>query len=338
MNRIHTGALRGFVLLALSACIVVGSGAAEEPAISAEGLRCEYLSNPLGIDVVKPRLSWTLNPASNVRGQSAYRVLVASSPVLLQNDQGDLWDSGRVVSEESTWIDYGGKNLSSGQRVYWKVRFWSDDGKASLWSDQATWSMGLLQASDWHSKWIGEGSPAGTAEGTQLPSPWLRKTFTLVQKPSRAVAYVNPFGYYELYINGKKVDNHVLSPAVSDYSKRNLYVTHEVADYLVPGKNVIALWLGRGWYVNGNPGVVHDGPLVRAQLEISMADGSTAQVVTDDTWKLRESPITPLGRGTPSETTVESAMTPSWNSLVGVGSIWTTQGGRQPRYSIRRKL
>ena len=137
--------------------------------------------------------------------------------------------------------------------------------------------MGLLQPSDWHAKWIGERRPDGTAEGTPLPFPWLRKTFTLTRKPARAVAYVNPLGYYELYINGRKVDDHVLSPAVSDYSKRNLYVTHEVADYLVPGKNVVALWLGRGWYVKGHPGVIHDGPLVRAQLDISMPDGGTTR-------------------------------------------------------------
>ena len=116
--------------------------------------------------------------------------------------------------------------------------------------------------------------------------------------PTRAVAYVNALGYYELYLEGRKVDDHVLSPAVSDYSKRNLYVAHEVAEYLVPGKNVIALWLGRGWYVRGHPGVIHDGPLVRAQLDISMGDGRTSRVVTDGTWKLRESPLTPLGRGT----------------------------------------
>ena len=166
---------------------------------------------------------------------------------MLRKDRGDLWDSGRVVSGQTTWVEYGGKPLRSGQRVYWKVRAWSDTGRPSPWSAQATWSMGLLQTSDWHAKWIGERRPDGTAEGTPLSFPWLRKTFTLARKPARAVAYVNPLGYYELYINGRKVDDHVLSPAVSDYSKRNLYVTHEVADYLVPGKNVVALWLGRGW-------------------------------------------------------------------------------------------
>ena len=273
-------------------------GAAEPASVAVEDLRCEYLSNPPGIDVRTPRLSWRLTPAPGVRGQSAYRVLVASTPDILGNDRGDLWDSGRLASAQTTWIEYGGKALASGQQAYWKVRAWSDAGTASPWSAQASWSMGLLHPSDWQAKWIGEARPEGAAEGMPLPFPWLRKAFTLDQKPKRAVVYVNPLGYYELYINGQKVEDHVLSPAVSDYSKRNLYVTHEVADYLVPGKNVIALWLGRGWYVKGHPGVIHDGPLVRAQLDIFTADGGTAQVVTDDTWKLRESPLTPLGRGT----------------------------------------
>lgn len=290
---------RGIGILALSVGAVGLFGANVDTTFSVRGLRCEYLSNPLGIDVQKPRLSWLLNPAENVRDQSAYRVVAASSPAILERDQGDLWDSGRVVSKQSTWIDYGGKQLNSGERVYWKVRVWSDAGQESQWSEQATWSMGLLEASDWRAKWIGEQCPAGTAEGTPLPFPWLRKTFTLTQKPKRAVACVNPLGYYELYINGKKVDDHVLSPAVTDYSKRNLYVAHEVADYLVSGKNVIALWLGRGWYVKGNPGVVHDGPLVRAQLEMTMTNGSSSEVVTDDSWKFRESSLSPLGRGTP---------------------------------------
>jgi alpha-L-rhamnosidase len=296
---------RNFTLLLTVVLIALPSGSArlfgdaqETTGFAVHGLRCEYLSNPLGIDVQKPRLSWMLNPAPNVRGQSAYRVLVASAPEILREDRGDLWDSGRVASGQSTWIEYGGEGLASGQQVYWKVRVWSDTGTASPWSAQAAWSMGLLQPSDWHAKWIGQPRPDGTAEGTPLPFPWLRKTLTLAQKPRRAVAYVNPLGYYELYINGRKVDDHVLSPVVSDYSKRSVYVTHDVTEYLVPGKNVVALWLGRGWYVKEHPGVIHDGPLVRAQLDITLGEGGTTRVVTDETWKLRVSPLTPLGLGT----------------------------------------
>ena len=158
--------------------------------------------------------------------------------------------------------------------------------------------MGVLRDSEWSGRFVGLGRPADVKEGTPLPFPWLRKTFELKEKPRRAMAYINPLGYYELVINGKKVDDHVLSPAVSDYSKRNLYLTHDVTDYLAAGKNCVALWLGRGWYVRGHPGVIHDGPLVRAQLDLLLPDGKTERIATDATWKVRESPLTPLGRGT----------------------------------------
>ena len=294
-----------------------------------------YLTNPLGIDVQKPRLSWTLNPAAGIRGQQAYRLLVATSPAALQKNQGDLWDSGRVASSQNTWVEYAGKALVSGQRAYWKVRIWSDAGTARPWSDQASWSMGLLQASDWHAKWIGQRAPAGAVEGTALPFPQLRKTFDLQQKPARAVAYVNALGYYELYINGRKVDDHVLSPHVSDYSKRTFYVAHEIADYLVPGKNVAALWLGRGWFVRGHPGVIHDGPLVRAQIELSMRDGSSSDLVTDESWKLRESPLTPVGSGRVfgdygGEKFDASLELPGWNTVDLDDSTWQSPAVFEP--------
>jgi alpha-L-rhamnosidase len=332
--------LRALVLLALlglpfTAAPFVAGAAAQKGGPPVQALRCEYLTNPLGIDVLKPRLSWALNGAAGVRGQQAYRLLVASSPAVLQRDQGDLWDSGRVASSQNTWIQYNGKPLVSGQRAYWKVRIWNEAGTALSWSQQASWSMGLLQASDWHSKFIGERAPAGAAEGSPLPFPQLRKTFDLKQKPARAVAYVNALGYYELYINGKKVDDHVLSPHVSDYSKRTFYVAHEIADYLVPGKNVAALWLGRGWYVRGHPGVVHDGPLVRAQIEIAMGDGSRSEIVTDESWRIRESPLTPVGSGRVfgdygGEKYDASLELPGWNTVGLDDSSWQSAAVFEP--------
>jgi hypothetical protein len=280
-------------LLLAAAILAARAAAAESPAV--EGLRCEYLVNPLGIDVDQPRLSWFSVQSARGWRQTAYRILAASTPENLRKDAGDLWDSGKVNSGQSTWVAYAGKPLTYGMRAYWKVRVWDGANRALPWSGQAMWSMGPRPA-DWKARWIGEPRPEGVREGTPLPFPWLRKTVTLASKPERATAYVNPLGYFELYINGKKVSDDVLSPAVSDYSKRNLYVTYDVTDYLTPGKNVVALWLGRGWYVRGHPGVIHDGPLVRAQVDIALPGGAV-QVATDDTWKLRESPLTPLGRG-----------------------------------------
>ena len=130
-----------------------------------------------------------------------------------------------------------------------------------------------------------------------MPFPWLRKTVILKKKPVRRMAYVNPLGYYELYINGKKVGDQVLSPAVSDYSKRNLYVTHDVADYLA-GKNCVALWLGRGWYV----------PAIRGRCTTARWSGLSSKLAAGGTdrpssghrrdLEVRDSPLSPLGRGT----------------------------------------
>jgi hypothetical protein len=276
--------------LALASVVQTGRLASGQTTFSVEGLRCEYLSNPLGIDVETPRLSWDLTPGPRGRQQSAYQMLVASTAALLQQNKGDLLDSGKTSSDRTTFVAYAGQPLTSGMAAWWKVRVWDQAGRATPWSAPAHWSMGVLHDSEWHGRWIGLARPADVPEGSPLPFPWLRKTFTLVKKPGRATAYVNALGYYELYVNGKKVDDYTLAPAVVDYSKRNWYMTHDITSYLVEGRNCIALWLGRGWYVRGHPGVVYDGPLVRAQFDIALPAGEAVNVGTDATWKAKASP------------------------------------------------
>jgi alpha-L-rhamnosidase len=121
-----------------------------------ENLRCEYRVNSVGLDVRQPRLSWTL--ASDQRGQkqTAYQIFVASSAETLAKDDGDLWDSGKVTSDQTMHLAYAGKLLQSRMRVWWKVRVWDKHGQASAWSTPATWTMGLLQLSDWRAKWIAD--------------------------------------------------------------------------------------------------------------------------------------------------------------------------------------
>ena len=122
-------------------------------------LRCEYLDNPLGIDVAKPRLSWVIadSRSETPRGvkQTAYQVLVATTLEVLDKDKGDLWDSGKVSSDQSILVEYGGRQLASRMACHWKVRVWDQDGKVSTWSAGATWTMGLLAPEDWNAKWIG---------------------------------------------------------------------------------------------------------------------------------------------------------------------------------------
>ena len=133
--------------------------------------RCEYLTNPLGIDTLKPRLSWKLQ-ATEERGvkQAAYQVLVASSAALLKNDTGDLWDSGKVASDSSTHIEYTGKPLQSRQQCFWKVRIYNQDGKVSDWSVPASWEMGLLNPEDWKAAWINGGGYKFTPKATSSTS------------------------------------------------------------------------------------------------------------------------------------------------------------------------
>lgn len=149
-------------LLVLAALILTLPGSADTqiPFAAVEQLRCEYLANPLGIDAANPRLSWIIT--SNQRGerQAAYQILVASSPNLLDHDQGDLWDTGKVPSDETTQIAYQGRTLVSREVCYWKVRIWDQDQRAAS-SPAAEWVMGLLEPSDWSAKWISAGSPAG---------------------------------------------------------------------------------------------------------------------------------------------------------------------------------
>ena len=137
---------------------------AESPAMPAY-LRCEYKVDPLGIDVVSPRLFWEMQDDRRGARQTAYQILVASSPEKLAADQGDLWDSGRVKSNQTAQIVYGGKPLSSRMHCHWKVRLWDHEGKPSAWSAPALWSMGLLKHEDFppEAKWIGY-EPSGDAK------------------------------------------------------------------------------------------------------------------------------------------------------------------------------
>ena len=128
-------------------------------------LRCEYLQNPLGIDVVQPRLSWRLEAETRGQKQNAYRILVASSAEKLKQNQGDLWDTGKIQSSLTTQIAYAGKTLSTHMPCFWKVMAWDVGGTPSDWSKPAHWTMGLLNSSDWKAEWIGFDKGAKSASG-----------------------------------------------------------------------------------------------------------------------------------------------------------------------------
>ena len=260
------------VLLALMAGASCPSSISAAAPAAPEQLRCEGLANPLGIDRAQPRFSWAIPPGVRGLAQTARQVLVADSPDALAADRGTLWDSGKVESNQSQWVPYAGTPLAKGSRCWWKVRVWDQTGAPSPWSEPASFSVGPLSAADWSGEWIG----ADWMKNNEGPLPWLRKTVTLEKVPTTATAYVCALGYYELYVNGQKVGDDVLSPAVSDYGKRGLYLTHDITKYLVKGKNCIGLWLGRGWSLGvlKNAGIV--GPMVKAEAEPHVRRGRPA--------------------------------------------------------------
>jgi len=151
-------------------------------------LHCEFTENPMGVDMAKPRMYWWVESETSGQKQTAYQILVASCLDTLDQESGDLWDSGKIESNQTTHVRYQGKSLASSQQVFWKLRVWDKDGLPSDWSTPATWTMGLLEASDWQARWI--------------VAPWvseallLRKEFSAESKVKRALVHVCGLGQY----------------------------------------------------------------------------------------------------------------------------------------------
>ena len=416
--------------------------------LSVGQMRCEHLENPQGIGVVQPRLSWQLQ--SNERGvkQAAYQILVASSAKSLAHDQGDLWDSGKVFSDDCVLIPYAGKNLKSREACFWKIRVWDASGQLSAWSKPASWSVGILNASGWNAQWIGQDGvevsnilsatswiwsddpgaetnyfrrevtipagrkikraifeytgdnecrgwidqfdlgarnnfhtvkwnnittrlepgktylfgltgrhenanknpagiigkltieftdgkpwviltdehwkvtataasgwntvgfddskwgaakilgPAGMApwgetrvpESRRQPARYLRKEFSVEKKIVHATVSFCGLGLSELYLNGKKVGDAVLSPAFAQYDKREFYVTYDVTKNLQRGANALGVILGNGrFYADRSKvyaGTVSFGwPKLLLNLRVEFSDGTTQEIVSDASWK-----------------------------------------------------
>ena len=271
------------VIGALILFLAVFVSCSKQEELNVVELKCEYTEDPLGIDVTQPRFSWILKSDSRGQMQSAYQVLVASSEKNLKAGIGDKWDSGKQESGQSGNVVYQGEALESGEKCWWKVRVWDKDGIESNYSEQATFEMGLLKQADWQGQWIGA--------DTSVSSPLLRKDFNIEKNVKQARAYISGLGWYELYINGDKVEDHVLDPATTDYQKRILYVTYDVTDQLLQGENTLGAMLGNGWFSEFDYLKYGNSPKLMMQLNIDFVDGSTASLKTDGTWKTSSGPI-----------------------------------------------
>lgn len=254
-------------------------------------LRCEYLQNPLGIDVLRPRLSWIARQAfsdTHDAVQTAYQVLVATSRDRLTIAKADLWVGPRTESDRMSQIEYEGKALQPHQECWWTVRIWDGAGRPSRWAAPQRWSMGPLSAENWGGAWIED--PTEAPGGEALPAPMLRREFSVRGRVRRAIVYVSALGLVELHLNGKRVGDNLLAPEWTDYGIRVQYQAHDVTRLVREGSNALGALLGDGWYagrIGLFPGRAHYGrkPRLRLHLRIEMEDGSVQTIVSDAKWR-----------------------------------------------------
>lgn len=256
-------------------------------------LTTEYRRNPLGIDVLNPRFAWQMETDRQGAHQIAYQMIAASHPDLISGNNPDLWDSGRIESDQSVHVTYAGEPLHSRQRVYWRVTVWDETG-TSVQGEIAWFELGLIDSGDWQAQWIGTMFASGPR--STFPVPYLRKTFTLPTDAVSARLYITALGVFECSINGQPVSEDVFAPGWTDYQKRVQYLTYDVTSLLQTGENALGAILGDGWAA-GYIGWLHrqnyvDRPQLLAQLEITLIDGSTRTITSDGTWTYHFGPIT----------------------------------------------
>ncbi len=253
----------------------------------------EYKTNPIGIDVQKPRLGWQVNSDEENVLQTAYEIRVAESNENLKDGKKLLWSTNKVESDRSLDVVYEGPELKSMQRVYWQVRIWDNKNRASAWSAPAFWEMGLLNSDLWKASYIGMDD--FTTEKKSHPSQFFRKEFKTRKPIKSARVYVTSLGLYELYLNGKKVGNDLFTPGFTSYDHRIQYQTYDVTT-MVQDNNAIGAIVGDGWY-RGNIGWKGDFAFYGKQLallmqmQIDYVDGTSETIESDSSWKASYGPI-----------------------------------------------
>lgn len=275
-----------FPLFAVLAFILAGCTSGST--VKIKDLRVEMKENPIGIGVSQPRFMWKISSASPDLMQTSYQIQVAESPNNLESGKDLLWDSGDVKSNESILIPYAGTPLQSRKQYYWRVKSNTNQGTTD-WSEINTWSMTLLNPSDWKATWIGEkklSNPGETNNGkTRLAARYLRKEFKVDKEVKRAVLYISGLGSSESYINGKLISEDIFAPNPSWYPNRVYYNVYDVTNLLSKDQNTIGIALGNGRYFNVRD-LQQTYPSLLAQLEIEYTDGTRTDLVSDTSWKV----------------------------------------------------
>lgn len=280
-----------------------------ESGLTISQLRTEYLVDPIGIGVRRPRLSWTLESPARGAVQAARRIVASSSAELLSEQRGDLWDTGWVESRQTNQIEYEGAPVQARQRVWWAVQVEDGAGTRSPWSEPAFWETGLLPSTDlpaemhgderseWEARWVSMPGllPDPDIEKAQhwdglVPAPHFRRAFESRNDLKRARLYVTARGVYEARLNGSRVGDHALAPGWTDYTRRIEYQTFDVTELIRSGENVVGAVIAPGWYagyIGFGPQCRHYGstPQLLMQLHLDYTDGTEEVIASSDDWQ-----------------------------------------------------
>lgn len=254
-------------------------------------LKCEYLTNPLGVDVPKPRLIWQMAGEKQGTGQTAYRIIVGTDSAGIYADKNSIWDTGWINSDQNL-VEYSGQSLQPFTKYYWKVAV-ADQNQQQFTNKPASFETGMMQSKNWKGSWISDNNDLHVK-----PAPFFRKVFSAEKRIKSARAYIAAAGLYELYLNGKKVGNHRLDPMYTRFDRRTLYVTYDITSQIQQGKNAVGVLLGNGWY-NLQSTAVWDfdkaswraRPTFCMDLRIVYEDGSAETITSGKDWKTALSPV-----------------------------------------------
>ncbi len=262
-------------------------------------LRVEYLKEPQLIDIPRPRFFWKLK--SDLRGdqQTAYQIIVSSEKEFCEKEVGDYWDSGKVSSQETSHIPYGGEEFLSCQNYFWRVRWWNMSGQVSPYSEIAVFGTGFMGTSKFRASWITMAAPETyTGPSTVLLGQneqpdvqclgiYLRKEFKSRGRATRAMIYISGLGHYRLYLNGQRIGDRVLDPGWSDYNRVAFYSSYELTD-LIQEQNALGVILGNGRHIQKYG---YGQPRLLCRLEIYYEKGGLDIITSDESWKVSGGPV-----------------------------------------------
>ncbi len=286
MNNSKITAFQSLLLCGLLIITAISCNKNESNEIKIGNLKCEYLINPVGIDVQAPRFTWQITGDKTGSKQTACEIIVGTDSLELMLGRGKLWNSGEIKTGKSLVI-YSGISLNPFTKYFWRVKIWDEKNTDSKWSETASFETGMMDSKNWRGDWISD-----TRDVDLRPAPWFRKEFTSSKAVQSARIYIAVGGLYELYLNGEKVGNHRLDPMYTRFDRRTLYVTYDVTKMITAGENAIGVLLGNGWYNHQSTAVWYfDEAPWRARpkfcldLQINYSDGTKGIILTGTDWK-----------------------------------------------------